>query len=353
MKKQFVLGGACIGQDFPPLFLPEIGNYFGQDVEKAKDGISQVLEAGFKVIKGEVCHNSDYVLDTDLEYEYNTFDGIKSVRYKDFISSLVLPLDTWYKIYGFIHDNGVSSVISAYDMDAVDFIADVGSSCVKLASNNINNLPLIQHAAKKDLAIMFDTGKASMSEVARALEIAEDNGCANIYINHNPDGHPAPSRDHNLKIIDTYRNAFHLPIGVSDHYQGDLMMYVAAALNYDIIEKPCVHDPYQIDVDAAWTLPFSKMSEVNDNILECWKARGNTRRDNELRMHNHPQRMGIISSAEILAGEPLTQHNISVAYPCLGISVGDWHIAEGAIANKNIPQNTPIRWENVQPTSKS
>lgn len=349
----FVIGGQPVGKDHPPLFLPEIGCYFGKDVGKAKNSIDNVIKAGFPLIKGEVCHDASYVLDCDLQYNYNSFRGLKNIRYRDLIESLVLPLATWYQLYEYVHDQGVRSVISAYDKKSIDFIADVGGSCVKLASNNINNLPLIRHASRKSLPVMFDTGKASLSEVAKAVEEALDNGSPSIFVNHNPDGHPAPAEDHNLRIVDTYRNAFNCPIGISDHYQGELMVYAAAALNYDIIEKPCVDIPEDIDIESLWAMPFDSMSEVRENILQIWTALGNTRRAGECRQANHEQRMGLTAARAIQVGETIHDQNTGNAYPCLGISVRDWDVVKGFTVIKHIAEGQPISWSDVRPISKT
>ena len=34
------------------------------------------------------------------------------------------------------------------------------------------------------------------------------------------------------------------------------MAYAAAALNYDIIEKPCVDVPEDIDIESLWAMPL-------------------------------------------------------------------------------------------------
>ena len=58
--------------------------------------------------------------------------------------------------------------------------------------------------------MVIDTGRALLSEVARAVEVARNAGAKDIIIQHSPDGHPALPEAHNLRILQTYEKAFGL-----------------------------------------------------------------------------------------------------------------------------------------------
>ena len=154
----FVIGGQPVGKITHHCFCRRLDVILVGMLEKQKIVLIELSMPVF-LIKGEVCHDAGYVLDCELQYNYNSFRGSKNIRYRDLIESLVLPLSTWYELYGYVHDQEWKCHI-CNDKKSIDFIADVGGSCVKLASNNINNVPLIRHAAKKFSTMIFDTGKA-------------------------------------------------------------------------------------------------------------------------------------------------------------------------------------------------
>jgi sialic acid synthase SpsE len=354
MAKTVHLGDVAVGADHPTLFLPEIGLYFRQDIGQARESIQKVRDAGCKVIKGEIAHTAEIVLKDGYIYQYETHTEKRARPYREIIEEIVLPMSTWYELWGACHDLGLTSIISAYDKIAVDFVKDVGGGCIKISSNNVVNVPLIRHAAKTGLPLIIDTGKASLEEVARALDTARDAGCDGIIVNHAPEGHPAKAADHNLRIIETYSSAFDCPIGLADHYRGEEIMYAAAALNYSVIEKPVVPVPEQIDVDAPWTMRIDDIADVRKKIEACWRARGMTFRPKRYAAKSdHPARMGLVTARSIRAGETLDESNVRFAWPRHGISVYDWDLVAGATFTHDIGPDTPIYWNDVQPHSET
>jgi len=352
LVRNVVLGGVPVGPNYPTIFMPEIGVYFQQDIGQARESIAMVKEAGFEIIKGEVAHSAEIVLDDDFEYHYKTHLGNRSRRYREIIEEVVLPIKVWKQLYGLCNDLGLRTVISAYDPIAVDIVVDVGAACIKISTNNCVNIPLIRYAAKTGTPIMIDTGKANLEEVARAVDTARDAGCEDIIINHAPDGHPARPEDHHLRIIETYERAFGLPVGLADHHVSEEIMYAAAGMGYSLLEKPVVPDPKSVDVDATWTMRLDEMVEVKKKVQNCWEARGMTRRPHKFTAADHPARMGLVAACDVNPGDPVDETTVRYAWPLRGICVYDWDIVNGGKFNCSVKKSQPIKWEYVQPCSK-
>ena len=49
--KPFKIGKQYIGNDFPPIFLPDIGTFFNQNIELAIEMIDQVKRLKFQPLK--------------------------------------------------------------------------------------------------------------------------------------------------------------------------------------------------------------------------------------------------------------------------------------------------------------
>jgi sialic acid synthase SpsE len=349
MAKTVMLGEIPVGEGHPTLFMPEIGLYFGKDVEQARDSIKHVAEAGCKVIKGEIAHTADIVLNDGFIYEYVSHDGKKKSRpYREIIEELVLPMDVWYELYHICHDLGLSTVVSAYDKKSIDFIVDVKAACIKISSNNIINVPLIRYAGETGLPVMMDTGKANLEEVAKAVDVLQSVNCDQFIINHAPPGHPAPPGNHHLRIIETYKSAFECPVGLADHHVSDEILYAAVGMGYDLLEKPVVPKPDEVDVDAPWTMSFSRLSEVKKKVENCWLARGLSYLPERYTREDHPARMGLITTRSVKAGEIISNETVSFAWPQRGISVYHWDLVEGGKFKISLEAGKPIKMEHVQ-----
>lgn len=353
MDSTLKIGNQIIGQAYPTVFLPEIGCYFQKDTEQAKETIQSLKDLGINLVKGEIAHSPEYVLNDGYMYTYQTHHGQRSRLYRNIIEELILPKAVWLDLWKFAHGLGLESVISAYDFEAMDIAVESGTSCLKIATSNIVNIPLIKYAAESNLPLIFDTGKSSISEIDIAVNCASRNGSGGFMINHSPDGHPASPKDHNLLIIESYRRIFDCPIGLADHYSGEAILYAATGLGYDLLEKPVAPDPEKADVDSPWAMSLSKVAEVKKLVSDCDLARGLTYRPKKFTPEDHPSRMGVVTKCPIKKGDKLSIENVRFAFPNKGIGVENWEYVNGATFNHALDAGMSVIWNDIQLYSKT
>lgn len=334
-------GDTIIGGEEPSVFLPEIGVLFGQNVDLAFRHIRKISLAKCPIIKGELYHNANFV-HHDAELNYLTRDGKKTVNYREFVERTVLSFEKWDKIFSFCHSLGLKTIVSAYDIEGINFLREIGVNCVKIASPHVINVPLLRAAAKSKMKVMIDTGKANLDEVIHATSILKEYGCEELIVNHTPDGHPCDAKDHNLLIIETYRRLFNCPIGIADHYNGTSMMFAAAALGYNIIEKPVVCSTDTNDWGALWCMNIDDLQPVINQINECSIARGKPRKEKRYSDLDHQGRMGIVAIKGLSKGECITEDKLYGAYPMRGLSILYWDLVVGKKATRNIEAGEPI-----------
>ena len=126
-------------------------------------------------------------------------------------------------------------IVSVHEK-GVKFAVKNNAVALKIASFNIINYPLINYCVSKT-PIILDTGRSTLSEVAKAIELIKSYGEKRIIIEHSPDGHPAHPRNHNLRILETYKKTFQLHTGLSDHYIGNEMLYTSIALRQKFYKR--------------------------------------------------------------------------------------------------------------------
>ena len=93
---------------------------------------------------------------------------------------------------------------------------------MKIASFELVGLPLIRHTASVGVPVILSTGMAVYGEIEDAMRAVREAGndqvallrCASLY--------PSPPEIINLRAMATMRAAFGVPVGLSDHSDGDL-----------------------------------------------------------------------------------------------------------------------------------
>jgi N-acetylneuraminate synthase/sialic acid synthase len=107
----------------------------------------------------------------------------------------------------------------------------------KIASGDLDNIPLLRHVAETGKPMIVSTGAATLDDVRRAHDcVAEIN--PQIALLQCTAGYPASWEELDLRVIETYRDLFpETVVGLSSHDNGISMPVVAYTLGARIIEK--------------------------------------------------------------------------------------------------------------------
>jgi sialic acid synthase SpsE len=341
------LGGLNVGAGFPPLFMAEIGTFFNQDMDKAEILLNTVTKGGADLFKTEILHTTDVCLkDTGLIHTYNHAQGIHKENYRSLIERKVVPLRNYSRLFSLCRQQKMPFVASVYDLEGIAFLMSEGGAGIKISRDNVNNVPLLEGAGKTGLPVIMDVSGHHLEEVARAVRLLRESGAGGVILNHHPGRNPAPYAVHNLRILETYRRIFRLPVGLSCHFRGEEMMYLSVALGASMIEKGVFDNPDAVEQDIVSALAVTEIERVVRKIKDCWSALG----DGEIRAadtRDESSWKGLIALKDIQKGDLLDTGNVSFAFPPMGISVGNWDLVRGKKALKDMKKNDVIDWNKV------
>jgi sialic acid synthase SpsE len=120
--KSFKVDQFLLDDDQPPLFLPEIGTFFNHDHDLAKTLVTQIRDAGAEIVKGEVLHDPDVVLDDDTPESYLSKSGERvTERNRDLIERKVISLGRYEELFRYCRQTGLGLVLSVYDFKGAEF----------------------------------------------------------------------------------------------------------------------------------------------------------------------------------------------------------------------------------------
>jgi sialic acid synthase SpsE len=221
-----------------------------------------------------------------------------------------------------------------------------GGAAIKVARHNMAHLPLIAYSARTGLPVIFDAGLVYLDELARAVSIAQREG-APVIINHHPGPNPTPAEKQNLRVIQTWKQTFDVPVGISCHYRGDEILYAAVGIGANLIEKGVVDDNTRVEQDVVSALNLSELRDFNQKLLNCSAALG-ARLPQITEPRDLNTRKGLVAKKPIAADEALTFENTGFAWPPLGIKSEDWEIIVGQRAAKNLQPGDVIQWQDVR-----
>ena len=122
--------------------------------------------------------------------------------------------------------------------------------------------------------------------------------------------------------MDTLREAFDLPVGLSDHTPGIAVPVAAAALGATVVEKHFTLDRKLTGPDHAASVEPGELAAMVDAIRQIEQALGDgDKRPMPSEAKNAPiARKSLVARSAIHAGEPFTPDNLGVKRPGTGVS---------------------------------
>lgn len=189
-----------------------------------------------------------------------------------------LSKDDWRKVKRAADEAGIAFFATAGFPDEIAFLAEIGCDSIKIASGDVNHLPLIRLAARTGMCVQLDTGSSTLGEVERAVDVCRAEGNERIVIHQCPSGYPARIDSINLNIIKTLKAMFPYPVAYSDHTPGWEMDVAALAMGADLLEKTITFDRTTRSVEHVFSLEPAEMSQFVRIVRDVERAAGVPRR---------------------------------------------------------------------------
>jgi N-acetylneuraminate synthase len=127
-----------------------------------------------------------------------------------------LPLEFLKPIASRCAERQISFGCTPFDLDAVGDLEPY-VAFYKVASYELLWDELLAACARTGKRIILSTGMATMDEVAHAVAVLRENGCASPELLHCTSAYPTPHTEANLAAIESLRRSTGCPVGWSDH----------------------------------------------------------------------------------------------------------------------------------------
>lgn len=316
-----------VGNDEPCFITFEAGPTH-QGLESAKRLAKHAKEAGGDAIKFQVFDPLRLVADPDLPFSYKILKDKRTGELEEISESLQeillrrkLEVDQWRELKKFCDDIDLAFFATACFHEDIDLLTEIGCQSIKIASADVNHLPLIKYAARTGLCIQLDTGMASLGEIETAVDAIRAEGNEKIIVHHCPSGYPAHLESIHLNVIPTIKRLFNCPVAFSDHSTGWDMDIAAVALGADMLEKTITEDRTTRSVEHVMSLEPQDMKEFIKVIRDLEVALGDSRRHLSLSEidNRNTLRRSLHVKRDLPAGHILTKSDIDYRRPGTGL----------------------------------
>lgn len=253
--------------------------------ESAKRLITNAAQAGADAVKFQMLDADRLVANKSQMFTYDVLLDKNSGKRETISESLYdifvrrsLTKNEWRLLKEHADSCNLAFFSTIGFIDEIEFLKELGCHSIKIASADVNHLPLIRKAARTGMCIQLDTGKSSLGEIENAIDVIRGEGNEDIIIHHCPSGYPARLESINLKVIQTLKQLFPYPIAFSDHTPGSTMDVAAVTLGANLIEKTITEDRCTRSVEHIMSIEPDEMKAFVKEIKDLEIALGSSRR---------------------------------------------------------------------------
>jgi len=336
-------------------------------LDKALELVDVAAAAGADAVKFQVFRAAELVTAAAGVAEYQRATGGRGQRdtlggpagaripsrtsQRDMLADLELSEPDFAQIRAHCVERGIEFLATPFGVNDVDRLLALNARAIKIASTDLDNVPLLRKAADTGLPLIVSTGASMADEIAGCVERLRNWGAGDqVALLHCVSRYPTPLEAANLRAIAALRERFGVPCGFSDHTTSTRIGAWAVAAGACLLEKHFTLDrdapgpDHSMSLDAeGLTAYISGVREV-EVALGCG-AVGMTEPEAEVRA---VARRSIVAARPIHAGTVLSADLLTVKRPAGGIPPTELEALVGRHILVDVGADTTLTWDMIQ-----
>ena len=338
------IGNYQIGDNNPAFIIAELSANHNGSLEVAIETIRAAKRTGADAIKLQTYTPDTMTIDCDKDVfqiqEGTLWDG-KTLH--ALYHEAYTPWEWHEQLFKVAEEEGLICFSSPFDISAVDFLEKFNPPAYKIASFEIQDIPLIEYAASKGKPIIMSTGIATLEDVELAVATCRKAGNNDIALLKCTSSYPAPLDLANLNTIVDMKQRFGVEVGFSDHTYGSLAPAVATTLGAKIIEKHFILDKSIGGPDADFSLDEKEFTEMVQAVRDTESLLGKTSYDvSEKVKKNRKFARSLFVVSDVKAGDTITNQNIRSIRPGYGLHPKYYGEIMGKKFTRNVERGEPL-----------
>jgi len=345
------IGDKHIGAGYPTYVIAEAGVNHKGSVEAARRMIDEAKRAGADAIKFQTYKAEKLV--TRSAPRYWDDPEATGTQYAIFKRSDHFEEADYRALYQHASNVGITWLSTAFDLEAVRFLDELGMLAFKVASADLTNYPLLIAVAETGKPVILSTGASELPEVHAAVDFLIRYGCRDLVLLYCVLSYPTANEDAHLRRIQTLQRDFpEIPVGFSDHTVPDDCVIVpsaAVALGAVCVEKHFTLDRSLPGDDHYLSVDPAQLATMVRNFRAIEAALGNPSfgvQSSEA-MARKLARRSIVSAVFIPMGATITPDMLIMKRPGTGIAPSEMTHLVGRRATVDIQPDTLLSWDMV------
>ena len=318
--RELEIEGKVIDERSDCYVIAEIGHNHQGSVELAKKMFLAAREAGADAVKLQKRDNrSLFTRDMyNKPYDNENSYGATYGEHRDFLE---FGETEYRELQAYARELGIAFFATAFDFKSADFLAALDVPAFKMASGDLNNVPLLKHVAAYQKPMLVSTGGGTLEDARRAYDAIMPIN-PRLCLLQCTAGYPPEFDQLNLRVITTFREQFpDIVIGFASHDSGIAMALVAYILGARVVEKHFTLNRAMKGTDHAFSLEPVGLRKIVRDLRRARVALGDGVKAPYPSERGPLLKMGkkLVAGRDVPAGHRLTTDDVAIKSPGDGL----------------------------------
>jgi N-acetylneuraminate synthase/sialic acid synthase len=350
MPREIIIDNHVINDSSDCYVIAEIGQNHQGSVKIAKELFDVIKECGANAVKIQKRDNASMFTRAALDRPYDNENSFGKT-YGEHRAAVELSREQIAELQDYAQKIGLTMFSTAFDRKSADLLCELNMPAYKIASSDVDNLPLLRHVAAFGKPMIVSTGAATLDDVRRVYEeILPIN--PQLAILQCSAGYPPEYEELNLRVIPAYRAAFpEAVIGFSAHDNGIAMALAAYMLGSSVVEKHVTLNRAMKGSDHAFSLERSGLRRMVRDLHRARVALGDGVKcryaSEEATMTK--MRKKLVAARPLSAGHRLTPDDVAIKVTPEGLPPYEWEKVIGQVLARPLAEDEKIQFGDLQP----
>ncbi len=303
------------------VLVAELGINHNGSRELALAEIRAAKASGADAVKVQNYRTEEFLADNSAIYRYKV-QGKEIVESQfEMFKRCELSKDDLYQLKKCCDEEKIKFFSTPSSLEGLKILEDLEVPWLKNGSDYLTHLPLIQAMARSGIPTILSTGMATLAEIDDAVRAYREAGGEKLILMHCTSAYPTPPEDVNLRRINTLRQAFGCPVGLSEHTRGITAAIGSVAFGVCMIEKHFTLDKNLSGPDHAFSADPAEFALLAESVRTMEKQLGSAAiaPTASASYGRNNARLSCVAACDLPAGHCIDEADIAFQRPGSGL----------------------------------
>jgi N-acetylneuraminate synthase len=258
--------------------------------------------------------------------------------------------EQWLGLAHHAREKGLIFLSSPFSLEAVELLLHVGIPAWKIPSGEVGSTPMFERIAETKLPILLSTGMSPWSEIDNAVDWIKSEELP-LLIFQCTTAYPCPPEKVGLNLLDTYRQRYECPVGLSDHSGKIFPGLAAATLGVDMLEVHVTLSREMFGPDVPASVTTTEFHQMVEGVRFIEQMQGNPVDKDAIAEEMAPLRQAFFKSVVVRSDLPegtlLERDHLTIKKPGTGIPADQLGTVIGRRLRRSVMKDELIQEEDL------